>query len=101
MDEMTTKLTARANELRNLIEQIGDVDAKRDAGVVGVAGYVELKGRKQAYIKALSIVDGGTYVTDEELADLVEEMCSQAAEPTQEEINTADIAFLMMIEGVE
>lgn len=100
MDE-TNGITSRINELTNILGQFGDIDAKLKAGIIDQGEYLELKARQLAYTKALDALADGQEVDDDALEALLDEMREVAAQPTQEEINAADIAYLMMIGGEE
>lgn len=101
MDETNNQLTAQENEMRNLLGQIGDVDAKRAAGLIDDDERIELCARRMAYLTVLAKNEDGDVVTDEEFAEIIAHARTEAAKPTQEEVNAADIAYLMMIGGEE
>lgn len=101
MDETNNQLTAQENEMRNLLGQIGDVDAKRAAGLIDDDERIELCARRMAYLTVLAKNEDGDVVTDEEFAEIIADARTEAAKPTQEEVNAADIAYLMMIGGEE
>ena len=100
MDEMNG-LTSKINEYTNLLGQLGDIDAKRAAGVLSDEDYIEAKARKLAYLAALDRLAAGELVDDEAFEGILEDMRLVASEPTQEEINAANIDYLMMIGGEE
>ena len=54
-----------------------------------------------AYLTVLAKNEDGDVVTDEEFAEIIVDARTEAAKPTQEEVNAADIAYLMMIGGEE
>jgi len=99
--EETDGLTGRINEFENILEQLGDIDAKRKAGVIGESAFYEQKALALACTAALAQLEGGDEVDDEAFAGILEEMRIVAEAPTQEEINAADIAYLLMIGGDE
>lgn len=101
MDEMNNDLAAQKNEMRILLEQVGDPDAQRAAGVITAAEAIELKARRMTYLTVLSRADAGELVSEDEVESILEEKREQAAKPTQEQQNTADIAYLMMLGGEE
>lgn len=101
MDETNNQLTAQENEMRNLLGQIGDVDAKHAAGLIDDDERIELNARRMAYLTVLAKNEAGEVVTDEDLAAILDDARTEAAKPTQEEVNAADIAYLMMIGGEE
>ena len=99
--EETDGLTGRINEFTNLLEQLGDIEAKRRAGLLDDEAYAEQKAKQLAYISALETLAAGEEVDDEAFAEILEEMEAVVAEPTQEEINAANIDYLLMIGGEE
>lgn len=101
MDETNNQITAQENEMRNLLGQIGDVDAKRAASLIDDDERIELNARRMAYLTVLAKNEAGEVVTDEGLAAILDDARTEAAKPTQEEVNAADIAYLMMIGGEE
>ena len=62
---------------------------------------MELKAKKFAYTAALERLAASEAVDDEAFAEIMEQMRQVAAEPTQEEINAANIDYLLMIGGEE
>lgn len=100
MDEMDA-ITARANECRNIIEQTRDIDEARACGAMTPEEYTAAKGRRIACLRVLAACERGEEVTDEAFAQMIEAACAEAALPTQEEQNTADIAYLLMLGGEE
>lgn len=101
MEEQDYLLETRKNEMRNLIEQIGDVDAKYDAGVIDDPQRIEQNARKRTFIKVLAAAEGGEYIDDKAMGAILDEMREAAAAPTQEEINKDDIAYALMLLGEE
>lgn len=99
MDETTNEAAAQANAMRNLLSQIGDPAAKFAAGVIDDEERIEQTARKMTYIAVQASAEAGTAMTDAEVEALLEGMRAQAALPTQEEQNAADIAYLMMTGG--
>ena len=88
MDELNNGLQAQTNEMRILLEQAGD-DAER----------IELEARRMACLTVIARNDAGELVSEAEFEAILEEKREQAALPTQEEQNAADIAYLMMTGG--
>jgi hypothetical protein len=99
--EETDGLTTRANIYANLLGQIGDPDAKRKAGVIADEEWAEQKARSLAYTVALERLDAGEDVDDDAFAAILADMQGIVAEPTQEEINAANIDYLLMMGGDE
>lgn len=99
MEEQDYLLQTRINETSNLIEQIGDVDAKYDAGILTDEQRIEQKARKRTFIKVLATAQDGEYIDDTAMGAILDEMREQAAAPTLEEINAANIDYLMMVGG--
>lgn len=99
MEEQDYLLQTRINEMSNLIEQIGDVDAKYDAGILTDEQRIEQKARKRTFIKVLAAAQDGEYLDDTTMGAILDEMREQAAAPTLEEINAANIDYLMMVGG--
>lgn len=99
MEEQDYLLQTRINEMSNLIEQIGDVDAKYDAGILTDEQRIEQKARKRTFIKVLAAAQDGEYLDDTAMGAILDEMREQAAAPTLEEINAANIDYLMMVGG--
>ena len=99
MEEQDYLLQTRINEMSNLIEQIGDVDAKYDAGILTDEQRIEQKARKRTFIKVLADAQDGEYIDDTAMGAILDEMREQAAAPTLEEINAANIDYLMMVGG--
>ena len=87
---------AEVNALRNLLSQLGDLDAAHEAGVIDDDAYIEQKAKKLAYTSALAAYANGE-VPD--LPALLEQMREQASQPTQTETNTANIDYLLMTVG--
>lgn len=100
MDE-NNKIESRANECRNIIEQTRDIEAAHAAQAMTEEEFVEAKGRRIACLRALAKCEQGEAVTDEEFAQMIEEAVVEAAEPSQIEINAANIDFLLMMGGEE
>ncbi len=86
------------NGLKNLLGQIGDPAAKRAAGIIGDDEFAELRARQLAYTAA---VDGLSKGEEVSVDSLLERMRDAVAQPTQEEINAANIDYLLMIGGDE
>jgi hypothetical protein len=99
MEEQDYLLQTRINEMTNLIEQIGDVDAKYDAGILTDEQRIEQKARKRTFIKVLAAAQDGEYIDDKAMGAILDEMREQAAAPSLEEINAANIDYLMMVGG--
>lgn len=99
MEEHDYLLQTRINEMTNLVEQIGDVDAKHAAGVLTDEQRIEQKARKRTFIKVLAAAQNGEYIDDKGMGAILDEMREQAAAPSQEEINAANIDYLMMVGG--
>lgn len=99
MEEQDYLLQTRINEMSNLIEQIGDVDAKYDAGILTDEQRIEQKARKRTFIKVLAAAQDSEYIDDTAMGAILDEMREQAAAPTLEEINAANIDYLMMVGG--
>lgn len=78
-----------------------DADALKAAGCISEEDYIEQKARKMAYVAALDSLAAGneTYVEQSAFEELLEQMRETASAPTQEEINTANIDYLMMVGG--
>lgn len=98
MEEME-KITSRINEARNVIEDTRDAQAQYAAGVIDFETYCEKQGKYLAALRVLAKAEAGEAVTDEEFVAIIAEATEEAALPTQEEQNTADIAFLLMMGG--
>lgn len=101
MEEQDYLLQTRINEMTNLIEQIGDVDAKYDAGILTDEQRIEQKARKRTFIKVLAAAQDSEYIDDKAMGSILDEMREAAAAPTQEEINKDDIAYALMLLGEE
>lgn len=95
-NELQDGTMAEVNALRDLLSQIGDPDAARDAGVIDDGEYAERKARKLAYTAALAAYDSGE---TPDVSVLLDQMREQASQPTQAEQNTADIDYLLMTVG--
>ncbi len=95
-DELQDGTMAELNALRDLLSQIGDPDAARDAGVIDDDEYIEKKARKLAYTAALAAYESGEVPN---LPALLDQMREQASQPTQAETNAANIDYLMMTVG--
>lgn len=94
-------IVTRINEFTNLLSQMYDPDAQKAAGCISDEDYIELKAKKMAYIAALDSLSSGdaTYVEQSAFEELLAQMVEIASAPTQEEINTANIDYLMMVGG--
>lgn len=99
MEEQDYLLQTRINEMTNLIDLIGDIDAKHAAGVITDDQRIEQKARKRTFLKVLAAAQEGEYIDDETMGSILDEMREQAAAPSQEEINAANIDYLMMVGG--
>lgn len=99
MEEQDYLLQTRINEMTNLIDLIGDIDAKHAAGVITDDQRIEQKARKRTFLKVLAAAQEGEYIDDEAMGSILDEMREQAAAPSQEEINAANIDYLMMVGG--
>ena len=86
---------AEVNALRNLLSQLGDLDAAHEAGVIDDA-YIEQKAKKMAYTAALAAYENGE---TPDVRALLDQMREQASKPTQTEQNTANIDYLLMTVG--
>lgn len=100
MDEMN-EITSRINEARNVIADTRDAKAQYAAGVIDFAAYCEKQGKNLAALRVLSKAEAGEAVTDEEFVTMIAEATEEAAQPTQEEVNAANIDYLLMIGGEE
>ena len=87
---------AEANALRNLLGQVGDPDAAHQAGTIDDDEYAGLKARKLAYTAALDAYAKGE---TPDVPALLKQMQDVVAQPTQTEINTANIDYLLMAGG--
>lgn len=87
---------AEQNALRNLLTQVGDPEAAHEAGTIDDGEYTALKAKKLAYTAALDAYAKGE---TPDVAALLEQMQEVAAQPTQTEINTANIDYLLMAGG--
>lgn len=101
MDEMNNAITAQTNEMRNLLEQIGDTSAKHAAGIIDGAQRIELNGRRLGCLVVIARNEAGELVSEAEVEQIMAEQAEAAALPTQEEINAANIDFLLMMGGEE
>lgn len=93
------KITERANAARNLIEQTRNAPAAYAAGAIDRETYIEQRAVNIASLRALARCEGGEEITDEEFAAMIDNAKAEAAMPTQEEINAANIDYLLMIGG--
>lgn len=98
MNEMDG-LTSRINEFANLLGQLGDIDDQKAAGLLDADEYAEKKVRQLAYLKALDALADGDEVDDVAFAAMLADAEEIVAQPTQEEINAANIDYLLMLEG--
>ncbi len=89
---------AEVNALKNLLEQLGDPETAHAVGIIDDEEYAEQRARQLAYTSAIASLEAGETVDMEALLD---EMREVAAQPTQEEINAANIDYLLMIGGEE
>lgn len=101
MDEMNNQLASQGNEMRILLGQIGDVAARHAAGLIDDDERIELNARRMTYLTVLAKNEAGEVVAESDVEAILEEKRAEAALPTQEEINAADIAYLMMVGGEE
>lgn len=97
MDE-SQEIQSEINGLNNLLGQMGDLAAKHSAGTITDEEYAEQRARQLAYTAAISQLEAGESVDMEALLDDMRELVAQ---PTQEEINAANIDYLLMIGGDE
>lgn len=101
MDETSNQLEAQRNEMRILLSQVGDPAAKRAAGLIDGAERIELEARRRAYLVVSARNEAGEVVGVADFDALLAEKRLEAAMPTQEEQNAADIAYLLMMGGEE
>ncbi len=87
---------AEQNALRNLLAQVGDPDVAREAGTIGDDAYLDLKAKRLAYTAALDAYAKGE---TPDVPALLKQMQKAVAKPTQAEINTANIDYLLMAGG--
>lgn len=87
---------AEQNALRNLIAQVGDPEAAHEAGTIDNDAYLDLKAKKLAYTAALDAYAKGE---TPDVPALLKQMQEVVAKPTQIEINTANIDYLLMAGG--
>ncbi len=98
-EEIQTEETqAEINGLKNLLGQIGDPVAKHTAGTITDEEFAEERARQLAYTAAIASLEAGDSV---DMAALLDDMRDLVAQPTQEEINAANIDYLLMIGGEE
>ena len=86
----------RIRGLQDLLRQVGDPEAKLAAGAISKAECAEARARQLAYTAAIGLLEKGE---EADMDELLERMREVVAQPTQEEINAADIAYLLMIGG--
>lgn len=100
MDE-NNELFTRINEFTNLLWQMYDADALKAAGSISDDEYIEMKAKKMAYTTALDSLASGTekYIEQDAFVELLAQMREAASAPSQEEINAANIDYLMMVGG--
>lgn len=100
MDE-NNGIVTRMNEFTNLLSQMYDPDALKAAGCITDEDYIEMKAKKMAYTTALDSLASGneTYIEQDAFEELLAQMREAASAPSQEEINAANIDYLMMIGG--
>lgn len=96
--EEEARTLSEINGLRNLLGQIGDPVAMRAAGTIDDAEYAERRARQLAFVAAISKLEAGQTV---DMDALLTEMREVVSQPTQEEINAANIDYLLMIGGEE
>lgn len=97
MDE-SQETQSEVNALNNLLGQMGDLAAKHSAGTITDEEFAEQRARQLAFAAAIAKHEAGEAVDMEALLD---EMRDVVAQPTQEEINAANIDYLLMIGGDE
>lgn len=100
MDE-DNAIQSRTNELKDLLSQIGDIDALHAAGVLDDDAYIEQKAKRQTYAVALTKLSDGDYVDEDALEGILAEQRGIAAQPSQAEVAMAEIDYLKMVGGVE
>ena len=86
------------NTYKLLLAQIGDPSAKHAAGAIDEEEFAEQRARQLAYTSAITSLEAGESV---DMGALLEEMREVVARPTQEQINAANIDYLLMIGGEE
>lgn len=89
----TDPAVAEINGLANLIGQLGDIDALHGAGAIDDAEYAERRAKRLAYTAAIASWREGT---EPDVPALLDKMRGQ---PTQAEVNAANIDYLMMTVG--
>ena len=95
-DELRDGTLAEVNALRDLLSQVGDPEAAREAGTIDDDAYLDLKAKKLAYTAALDAYAKGE---TPDVPALLKQMQEVVAKPTQTEINTANIDYLLMAGG--
>ena len=96
--DISDEIQSEINALKNLLGQIGDLATKHSAGTIDDDEYAEEQARKLAFTAAIDSLEKGDEVSMEAL---LEQMREVVAQPTQEEINAANIDYLLMIGGEE
>lgn len=91
-DELRDDTLAEVNALRDLLSQVGDPEA----GTIDDDAYLDLKAKKLAYTAALDAYAKGE---TPDVPALLKQMQEVVARPTQTEINTANIDYLLMAGG--
>ncbi len=84
--------------LENLTSQLGDPEALHAAGAIDDDEYAERRAKVLAYTAAIASWHSGT---EPDVPALIEQMREKVAEPSQTEVNTASIDYLMMSIGGE
>lgn len=87
---------AERNALQDLLAQVGDPESAHMAGAIGDDEYIELKAKKLAFTAALAAYGRGE---SPDVPALLKQMRETAAKPTQTEVNTANIDYLLMAGG--
>ena len=98
MDELQD-MDSLLNGCRNIVEQFRDAEAMHASGAISDEEFYERQGRKNASLRVIAAIEGGSAVTEEEFLQMVEDAIEEAAQPSEAELLRADVDYLLMIGG--
>lgn len=99
--EAEQRKLSRLQEMQAVVSTVKNAEEDYAIGSIDFDEYCHQIGRRIASLKIAKIVENGGWVDDDEYLKMIAEEKAKASLPTQEQINTANIDYLLMIQGEE
>ena len=99
--EAQDAVQTHANEMKQLLSQMGDFETAAEVGVIDQGELRERRARKATYMRVLALAESGEEVSDDDVAAILDEERVKAEEPTAAEQLRGDIDFALMLLGEE